>query len=189
MERMSFNLTSFTSYLIPSLFTVDFSLIHLNQNWLLCFKFKGGPDFFPPVKPSTVPVFPGHFPNACSLFQLLSSLTSYRLTGWMLKSIHFTYINLFSNILVALPKDQVMLFIGSHGCGCCLSPENKVRCLCWWLPQQIPDTTHFWLQENTFIVRKGKESTEADYWALLCSNVPRFYSRVPSWICGWSLQI
>lgn len=75
----------------------------------------------------------------------------------MLKSILFTYINLFSNILVALPKDQVMLFIGSHGGGCCLSPENKVRCLCWWLPQQIPDTTHFWLQENTFILRKGKK--------------------------------
>lgn len=31
MERMSFNLTSFTSDLISSLFTADFSLIHLNQ--------------------------------------------------------------------------------------------------------------------------------------------------------------
>jgi len=34
-EKMSFNLTSFTSYLIPSLFTMDFSLIHLNGNSLL----------------------------------------------------------------------------------------------------------------------------------------------------------
>lgn len=119
MERMSFNLTSFTSYLIPSLFTVDFSLIHFNQNGL--FQIQSLAKFLFPS--STVPVIPGHFTN--SLFPLLSSPTSYRLTGRVLKSIFFIYIHLFSNILVALPKGQVVLFIGSRGCGCVCPMKTK----------------------------------------------------------------
>lgn len=168
MERMSFNLTSFTSYLIPSLFTVDFSLIHFNENGL--FQIQSLAKFLFPS--SRVPVFPGHFTN--SLFPLLSSPTSYRLTGGVLKSILFIHIHLFSNILVALPKGQVVLFIGSRGCVCPM--KTKSDACAGSFPSRYPTLLTSGCKKPRSSLEM--ESSKSDYLALLCSHVPRLCSRV-----------
>ena len=187
-EKMSFNLTSFTSYLIPSLFTMDFSLIHLNGNSLLWIEVSVSP-----YKAQHSSCFSRPFYQGTSFVPVILQPDLLQ-AKWPSVDKHPLYI--YSAVFQHSSSfTQVVLFIGSHGCGgCCLSPENKAWCLCQWLHQQIPSTTHFWangaprfwLEETTFTIRS---STEWDYLVLFSSSVPRFYSRVPSRICGLSLQV
>lgn len=126
MERMSFNLTSFTPYL----FTVDFSCIYLNQSWLLCFKCRGevGQTSVSPYKTQ----HSSCFSRPC--YQQTFFFSSYYPAcppGPVLRINLFTRNNVFSNILELSLKKA---FQGSHGCGFvpwkqewCLSPTDSAQ--------------------------------------------------------------
>lgn len=162
MERMSFNLTSFTSYL----FTVDFSLIYLNQSWLLCFKCRGevGQTSVSPYKTQ----YSSCFSRPC--YQqtfLVPVIIQPALLVQCWKPISLHVLSVFQHFR-AFPKGKLMVFkalmVGA------LFPGNRNN-VC---PQQ---TQHNSLQVDSPLKREGLNQIIVPFCAPGCPYFTAGYSR------------